>query len=67
MKMYLIDRNGARILLHLNVTIEEARMLWCRIGGLSHIPSVLDYNLSGFEVIENGKLVYKGDYVTDEC
>jgi hypothetical protein len=67
MQMYLIDQNGARILLHLNVTVEEARMLWCRIGGLSHIPDVLNYNLSGFEVIDREKLVYKGNYVTDEC
>ena len=60
--MWLEDQEGRQIRFAAVETVDNAQLLWRLIAGL-HIGQ----NLRGFEVRVGARLVYRGDYTTDEA
>lgn len=61
-EMWLIDRQGRKVLFSDEWTVECCRELWTEIAGHS-----VGNNLEGFQCVQRGVVVFEGDYVTDEC
>ena len=60
--LVLKDRLGGSLTWGYYSTIEQARWEWTEIAGRSK-----DQELCTFEVLDDGRIVYMGSYVTDEC
>ena len=62
MELILINDYEVRLACYWVRSINEARELWCEIA---RFPGC---NLIGFEVVsEDGEVVYRGNFITDEC
>lgn len=61
-EFWITDYKGNRLLFAYVTSVDEGREMWHDIAGI-HIGQ----NLTGFEVVKGDKVLYEGDYITDEC
>lgn len=66
--MWLENRDGCSFLFVVGAeSITECRRVWRAIAGVSADQHLQCFRVYEFNGRDNGKLVYEGSYVTDEC